>query len=557
MRKYNAPKVKESRGIHLLTTIWLVPLIALIIALWLAFQYYAKIGAMIEITFKSNAGLIENQSPIKMRNVTVGIVKKISLSKEGDGVIIQARMNREVDPYLNNKAKFWIVHPEVGSQGVTGLDTIISGSYIEFHGKKETKTTYHYIGLEKPFIDEAKGSYYVLSAPQSYNISEGSKVYYRMIDIGRVVRVGISPDGSHVNFTLFVKEEYTPFINNRSKFYTRSAFNIDLTKGRLEMNVAPITQLVHGGIAIYTPLNTLDQNSTPLQEEKVFPLYKNLAEMKHKALGIGGESRIYKLTFNTSTKDLQIGVPVEFQGFQVGYVTEIENHYDRHQRVHSTVYALLYLDAFTQHPQQNSNHIIQQLVRDGLKAKLSTHLPVIGAQFIALVFDSNHPAKIVNDVDGYPIFPTLSPSPAPTMLDQLKRILLKVEKLPIEKLLNTLNSTIEENRKPIRQLLKQLNHATQDLNQIINSLSPTVEHLNHITANTALEEIPNNLNATLIELTATLQEIERLSYEYGGDSRFADQLSATLKAVTEASKSFDKTNKMLDRNPNALVVGDE
>ncbi|NEW60562.1 MCE family protein, partial [Sulfurovum sp. bin170] len=90
MKKYNAPRVRESRGVRILTTIWLVPFIALIIALWLAYQYYAKIGSNIKISFKSNAGLVENQSPIKMRDVTIGIVKKISLSNDGEGVIIKA-----------------------------------------------------------------------------------------------------------------------------------------------------------------------------------------------------------------------------------------------------------------------------------------------------------------------------------------------------------------------------------------------------------------------------------------------------------------------------------
>jgi len=41
--KYNTPKVKESKGVQMLTTIWMVPFIAMVIALWLAFQYYAKV----------------------------------------------------------------------------------------------------------------------------------------------------------------------------------------------------------------------------------------------------------------------------------------------------------------------------------------------------------------------------------------------------------------------------------------------------------------------------------------------------------------------------------
>jgi len=148
MKKYNAPKVRESKsGFQLLTTIWLVPLLALIIALWLASQYYAKIGPTIKISFKSNAGLIANQSQIKLRDVTVGMVTQISLAEDGNGVVVKAQMNKEVASYLNHKAKLWIVHPDVGSHGVSGLDTLLSGSYIELHGVKEEYTQKRFIGL--------------------------------------------------------------------------------------------------------------------------------------------------------------------------------------------------------------------------------------------------------------------------------------------------------------------------------------------------------------------------------------------------------------------------
>ncbi len=550
MRKYNAPRVKESHGIQILTTIWLVPLIAMIIALWLAFQYYAKIGSMVEISFKSNAGLIENQSPIKIRNVTVGIVKKISLSEDGEGVMIKARMNKEVNNYLNNKAKFWIVHPDVGSNGVSGLDTIVSGSYIELFGKKEQETTYKFIGLEKPYIDDTKGSYYVLSAPESYNISEGSNIYYRMIDIGRVVRVGISPDGNHVNFTAFVEEQYTKFINNKSKFYTRSAFNLDIGKGTLDMSIAPISQLLHGGISIYTPSNTLEQNNSN-GNEIIFPLYKNLAEMRSKQLGVGGESHIYKLTFEEPTTKLQVGAPVEFQGFQVGYVTEIENRYKNDHSIESHIYLLLYLDAFKGNllQEKREKDRIKELVQKGLKAKLSSSIPIVGSQYVELLFDQKQHATIHKEGE-YEVLPTINNHKEKNIMDQVQALLTKLQNLPLKKLLNSINNMVEENRKPILKLVKHLDRTIVNFNS-------TVDNLNNITSNTELTEIPINLNNSLIELENTLREIQRLSYEYGGDSKFADQLSVTLKSVSEASQSFDKINKMLDRNANALVVGDE
>jgi paraquat-inducible protein B len=545
MKKYNAPRVKESRGVQLLTTIWLVPFIAMIIALWLGYQYYIKIGSTIKIRFESNAGLIENQSPIKMRDVTVGIVKKISLSDDGQGVIIKARMNREISEYLNNKAKFWIVHPDVGSHGVSGLDTIVSGSYIELYGKKEKETIHDYIGLEKsPINDDAKGSYFVLSAPKSYNISEGSKIYYRMLEVGRVERVGISPDGTRINFTIFVEEEYVPFVNTKSKFYTRSAFNIDFSNANLDMNIAPISQLVHGGIAIYTPINSLDENNS-LKGDEIFTLYKNLAQLKTKQLGMNGDYIAYKFKFKESITRLKIGSPIEFQGFQIGYITDIENiYYNKNKTIDSIVYGLIQIDAFTNKDDKfiDKKETITNLVNHGLKAKLSSSLPIIGSQYIELIFSNHHKAHIVKG-NKYDIFPTIKTAPKKDIMDNLNDILVKLKNLPLENLLNSYTNLANENKKPIRSL--------------VDNLDKTINNLNSLTSQKEFAKLPKNLNSLLKEVESTLRNLQQLSQDYGGNSKFADQLSITLKALSQASKSFDKTNRMLDRNPNALILGDK
>ncbi len=556
MRKYNAPRVKESRGIRILTTIWLVPFIALVIALWLTYQYYAKIGSTIKISFKSNAGLVENQSPIKMRDVTVGIVKKISLSDDGKGVIIKARMNKDIDDYLNKEAKFWIVHPDVGSDGISGLDTIVSGSYIQLKGKKNIESTHNYIGLEQqPIDDEAKGTYLILSAPESYNIREKSHIYYRMMEIGRVERVGISPDGTHVNFTIFIEEEYMNYINSKSKFYTTSAFNIDFSKGAIDMSIAPFSQLLRGGISIYTPISSLDKNNS-IDKGTIFPLYKSLAQLKAKQLGIGGEQRVYKLSFLESTTKLKVGTPVEFHGFQVGYITQIEDRYSNGERtIISDVYTLLNIEAFTNQDlnQSQREQIIPKLVEKGLKARLSTPIPVVGSQFIELIFDNRKKSTIVKQGE-YEILPTVPKEEGEDIMKQVKAILTKLENLPLKKLLNSANGLVNENRKPITSLLKNLDKTVKSFNTTVKNLNKTVDNLNNFTANEEFYRLPENLNQTLQELEYTLQT---LSNDYSGDSQFADQLSITLKAVSEAAKSFDKTNKMLDRKANALVIGDE
>jgi len=557
MKKYNAPRVKESRGVRILTTIWLVPFVAMVIALWLGYQYYIKIGSTIKIRFESNAGLIENQSPIKMRDVTVGIVKKISLSDDGQGVIIKARMDAKMNKYLNENAKFWIVHPDVGSHGVSGLDTIVSGSYIELYGKKGEETMHNYIGLEKaPINDEAKGSYFVLSAPQSYNISEGSKIYYRMLEVGRVERVGISPDGTQIYFTIFVSQEYVKFINIKSKFYTRSAFNIDFSNANLDMNIAPISQLVHGGIAVYTPINSLDKNNT-LKGDEIFRLYKNLAQLKTKQLGINGEYITYKFKFKEPITNLKIGSPIKFKDFQVGYVTNIENSYSN-KTINSKIYGLIEVDAFSTDDNSSidKKEIISNLVKKGMRAKLSSPIPIVGSQYIELIFDKHHKVNIVKG-DRYDTFPTIKTKSKKDIMDNINDVLAKLKNLPLEKMLNSYTNLAKDNRKPIHSLIKNLDKTVKNLDKTINNLNHTVNNLNNFTSQQEFATLPKSLNNSLKELENTLIDLQQLSQEYGANSKFADQLSITLKAVSEASKSFDKTNKMLDRNANALVVGDE
>ena len=583
MRQYNVPKVKESKGIQILTTVWLIPLIAIIIALWLGYQYYAKIGSTIQISFRSNAGLVENQSVIKMRDVTIGMVTHISLSDNGKGVIIKARMNKEVSKYLNEKARFWIVHPDVGSQGISGLDTIVSGSYIELFGKKEEETTHHYIGLEEPLLDdEARGTYYQLSAPKSYNISEGSNIYYRMLNVGRVERVGISPDGGHINFTIFVKEKYVNYINDKSKFYTRSTLSLDISKGNLDVSIAPISQLLHGGIAIHTPLNSLDDNRTT-HTNHIFYLYQSYAQMKSKHLGFGGKDKFYKVTFKEPIKSLQIGSPIEFQGFQVGQVIDIHSKYSSTKRkVENEVYLLIHQDAFTKTK-------LEKLVKQGLKAKLATALPVIGSQYIELLFDNSYMATIKKK-DGYDILPTIKSheeSALDNIMVQVQGVLDKLQKLPLEELLLSATNLINENREPINTLLQNadqtvlgLERSVNDLNtftsheEFINlpknvellivdldytiaNLNTTIDNLNNISSDQALHALPENINSAILELENSLRTLQVVAQQYGGDSKFSDQLAITLKAVSEAAMSFDKTNKMLDRNANALIVGDE
>ena len=557
-KKYNTPKIKKSKGVQLLTTIWLVPIIAMTIALWLAYQYYSKIGPTIEISFKENAGLIANQSHLKLRNVNIGVVTKISLSKDGDGVTVQVKVNKEVSKYLNEKAKFWIVHADVGSHGISGLDTILSGAYIELYGVKDKKTKLKFVGLEKPYIDkDAAGKYYILSAPNSNNIVEGSYVYYRMIKVGRVERVAISPDGKKVNFTIFVKEKYVPYINNESQFYTNSSINIDFSKGKLDISIASLSQIVHGGISIYTPLHSIGKDYNQTKQKRIFPLYKSLSEMRAKHLRQNFNNKVYAFKFSEATNRLEIGSPVEFNGFQVGYVTDIKSHFSNtSHRVESEVYALIDTKAFISSKEENSNQVMEKLVKEGLKASLDSTIPIIGSDYINLVFDNNKTATIVKTKE-YDYFPTIQKVATSNILDDTQKLIQKLENLPLENLLISANKLLKENNIPIQNLLKDLRKTTNNLNRLVKNFNKSASNLNKLTRKESFQNLPTELSQTMQELTITLQKIQKLSSDYGADSKFASELSLTLRELSIMAESIGRISLKLEKKPNALILGDD
>ncbi len=557
--RYNSPKIKESRGIQLLTTIWMIPFIAMIIALWLAFQYYSKVGPLVTIEFKENAGLVAKQSHVKLRNVIVGTVENVALSEEGDGVTVQIRMNKNVSRYLNKSAKFWIVHPDVDSNGITGLDTLLSGSYIELKATKSEKTKKRFQGLEEAPAEDAEGKTYLLSAPKSYHLKKGSNVYYRMIKVGKVQRVGIAPDGKKINFVIFVYQKYIKYINEKTQFYTTSSVSVDISKGKLDLNVASLSQIARGGVSIYTPTQSLCKSKvSTLKKGHIFPLYKNLNQMKAKHLMRGENDKVYKFIFNESISKLEIGSPVEFNGFQVGYVIDISSHFNNSSKaVESVVYAIIHTKGFSENGLAGEGRQnLEDLVNEGLKAQLNSAIPIIGSQFIDLVFDKKGTKELV--LDGrFTRFPTMKKKEESNILKEVEAVVIKIKKLKLEELLSSVHKIFEENTKPVNDILKNLKATISTLDKTLNSFDTTAKNINVITEKESLKELPDTLQITLNELIETLEKVKILSQDYNANSKFSAELSLTMKALNATAESMGKVSKTLERKSNALILGDD
>jgi len=332
------PTITESSKFNLITSIWIVPFIALVIAGWLAFQYFSERGVQIKIIFPKNEGLVAGQSLVKFRNVPVGKVTKIYVEEGTAGVIVMVRMNsKDSTPYLNEHANFWIVKPEVGLSGVSGLDTLISGTYINVYSKaggKKSKESF--IGLRQPYRDTGEGEYFRLQSSTGKGVQVGTPILYKNIKIGQVEYLYLGLDNTHIEVIVFIDNQYLPFVEKGSKFWIKSSLNLDFSKGNLDMSVASFKELIQGGIVLFSSGHP---NAIPPSKNHIFTLYKNQTDAESKLLGVSPNAKHkFMIKLNHSLANLKVGSVVRFDGFDIGRVEDIGLFYNKNEhKMHGEV----------------------------------------------------------------------------------------------------------------------------------------------------------------------------------------------------------------------------
>jgi paraquat-inducible protein B len=244
-------KIKEQTRISF---IWIVPLIAAIAAGWLIFNNIQKRGPVITIQFSDGDGLQANQTILKYRGVRIGEVRSVQLTKDTAHVEVEARLTAPAKNLARDGSVFWIVRPEVGAGGLSGLETIVSGPYIQVQpgsGKEQKK----FIGAEEPpILEQSKsGLEIILTTPQINTLSVGSPVYYRGIEVGAVEYFVLSTNSTEVEIHALIEPAFAPLVRIDSQFWNAGGISVSLKFFGINISAESLKSLVIGGIAFATP----------------------------------------------------------------------------------------------------------------------------------------------------------------------------------------------------------------------------------------------------------------------------------------------------------------
>lgn len=519
-----------------ISLVWLIPLVAIAIGGYLAWRTLSQRGPMITITFQSANGLTAGQTKVRHKAVDLGTVEGIRLSKGLHHVVVSLRMRREATPYLTDRARFWVVRPRLTAGNISGLETIVSGSYIGFDpGTGLGKPQRHFAGLEQPpaVRSDEPGRNFTLIARRLGSISPGAPVFYRDIKVGEVLNYDLGNGTGPVHVQVFVRAPYDKFVQQDSRFWNVSGFSVEIGASGVHVEVASLQAVLSGGIGFNAPDGPKGKVAAPGSS---FPLYADYADARN----AGFKDKLpFEAFFTSNVRGLGVGAPVEFLGIQVGVVTAVTLDLDPTK---GTAKSRVRFDVepgrIGQRMQPGAaspETVARRLVARGLRAQLRSGNLLTGSLVLSLDFVRGAaPATVQRD--GEAIVLPSEGGGIDSILASVGNIAGKLDRLPLDQIASHLNDTLAAASGAAR--------GVRDLTQSANAgLSPALHRLPAITS---------GLEGTITRLNRTLASVDR---SYGGQSHFSRELDRAMMEVGDTARSIRQLADFLDRHPEALIRG--
>ena len=533
------------------SAIWLIPIIALVVAIFLGWRTIGQQGELITISFDSAEGLTSGQTQVKHKNVALGTVESIRLTHDFRNVLVGVRMSRGADSILTDKSRFWVVRPRLSGSNISGLETLVSGAYIAVDPVPQGNPTKYFTGLESPpgVRSDEPGRTYTLMTGSVSSIGEGSPVFYRGVTVGEVLGYHM-PSSGHgpIPVQIFVREPYDHFVHVDSRFWDDSGVEVDFGGGGLKVQIESLQAVLSGGIAFGLSEDRHGDDPPQAPDEAVFKLF----DTQKDAITAGYHRRIAFATyFDSSVAGLDVGSEVDLDGLQVGNVTATKLELDP-----VTGTARVRVDMEVQ-PERifgtpdskddNPPLVAQRLVDNGMRAQLSTGSFITGSSVISFAFVPNaKPAKVT--MDGQTIIIPSEKGGLSGITDSLSDVAAKLDGLPIEQIASHLDDLLAGAGKTVNS--PDLKASLHQLAGTLASIHALADHTNR-GLTPALKQLP----ALTSKLEATLDHANTLLASYGGNSDFGNNINQLLGQLSDTARSLRLLADFLQRHPNALIFG--
>ena len=550
----SSARVRRSRMVAI---VWLVPIAAFLVVVWVGFQTFANHGPTITITFTSADGLEAGHTKIRHKDVDVGTVKRVVLTKDMGHVEVTAVLERQVEDHVTTNSRFWIVRPRVSAAGITGLNTLVSGAYIEMEpgpASPAGQPADHFAGLEEPPVvdeEDVPGTRFTLHADDLASLSQGSPLYFRGITVGEVLGYQLGKQARQTDIFIYVRAPYDRLVRPKSHFWNVSGIAISAGAGGIRANTRSLQALIAGGIGFDTSDAAMWDVASPKNAE--FHLYNSEEDADQQP---SGPTVTYVAYFPGGVHGVSMGAAVELQGMRVGQVTDVHLDYDAGSGTLRTPVTFqidptllpLAKDKTSDNPVPPTdlvNQAIDRLVKHGLRARLNSASLLTGQRLISLEFVRDLPEAGIDYTGPEPQIPTVASGDLDALSVSANQFMDKLANLPIAQI-----------GAGLHDIIAHVDQATAgpELGRSVKALDRSLASLDQIAqkANKEVGPTLESLHRTADAADQTLEAAQRLMGAGGDRSR---DLPALVHELTDSARSIRALTDYLDQHPEALLRG--
>ncbi|HEY0906336.1 MAG TPA: intermembrane transport protein PqiB [Methylophilus sp.] len=517
-----------------ISPIWILPMIALLIGCWLIYDNYTKAGKQITLSLTNAEGIEAGKTKIKVHSVDIGLVEQVKLSEDLGHIQVIARIAPDAQPLLVKDTQLWVVKPRIGLEGISGLNTVISGAYIQLQPGKSQEEADEFTVLDQAPIslNGAKGVHINLIGTVGNALRVGDPVTYQGLRVGRVASATFDPQQRKMQHELFIEHPYDVLITENTRFWTTVGIDLKLDSEGFKASIPTVESLIAGGVSFGHADNR--PMGKPVPSETTFELYANEEAARQQTYEQYLE---YVLLVDDTVRGLSNGAPVEFRGLRVGTVMQVPWKFNSPARKKDFNYAIPVLIHLEPGRLADSGKAdlnewktrLNSMLKHGLHATLKSGNLLTGSLFVDLNMDKHAPKTRYKreTFEGLQVLPTSATSLA-QIEEKLSDLLDKLNKLNVEPVLNGLDKNLQQSE----QTLREIRALSQQVNEFV--------------AQPEFQQMPANLNQTMQELRTTIKGLSP-------DSPAYQELSSTLQRLEKVLREVQPLVRTLNEQPNAIL----
>ncbi|MDD2897249.1 MAG: MlaD family protein [Desulfuromonadaceae bacterium] len=537
--------VYQPRRRRRLQLVWIIPIVAALIGASLAIKSYVERGPVITISFPNGEGLEPGKTKIKYKEVQIGEVKGIAIAKDRSHVVVTAELTREAERFLVADTRFWVVRARITGGNVSGLGTLVGGSYIGVDVGTSAVRNSTFKGLDRPPVVtmDVPGRQFVLHAKDIGSLDISSPLFYRRMQVGEIMAYELDKDGSGVTLNVFVRAPFDQYVKPNTTFWQASGIDISLDANGVKVTTESMLTIMLGGISFQTPEDRFD--APPAQANSVFTLFSSKEEALKRPDTVVEN---YVLVFKESVRGLAVGAPVDLRGVTVGEVSKINLELDPQRKQFSMPVEIQfyperlqarYRSTSQQRKPVATRELLNSLVEHGFRAQLRSGNLLTGQLYVALDFFPKAATAKMDWSKPVPEFPTIAGS-MEQFQASLMQIVNKIDKLPMEELAGD-----------TRQAIKTLDTTLKNTDQLLKNVDAVLVP----EARSMLTEIRKSLDDVRSTLAEARKTMGGAQQTLSADAPLQKDLREALREMNRAGQSLRGLADYLERHPESLIWG--